>query len=88
MLRIKILQRSKKCQIFNFRAPQYGHRGQKNSCFLARPENSFKSKQTYFSYGLDKGFLIFHAKLRGRFLLRLPLKALKTSKFFFVYSFV
>ena len=38
-------------------------------------------KQSYFSYSLDKAFdlrvsgkIIFHAKLRGRFLLRQPLK--------------
>ena len=30
--------------------------GKKNSCFLARPENNFESKQTYFSYSPNKGF--------------------------------
>ena len=44
----------------------------------ARPENYCESKQTYFSYSLDKVFhspkIIFHAKLSGRFLLRQPLK--------------
>ena len=47
----------------------------------ARAENYCESKQTYSSYGLDKAFdlrvsgkIIFHAKLRGRFLLRQPLK--------------
>ena len=46
----------------------------------ARQENYYKSKQTYFSYHLDKAFHlpefqakpIFHAKLlSGRFLLKL-----------------
>ena len=45
----------------------------------ARPENYCESKQTYFSYTLDKarvsGKIIFHAKLSGRFLLRQALKA-------------
>ena len=45
----------------------------------ARPENYCESKQTYFSYSLDKVFhspkIIFHAKLSGRFLLRQPLKS-------------
>ena len=30
--------------------------GKKNSCFVARPENNFESKQTYFSYSPNKGF--------------------------------
>ena len=30
--------------------------GKKNSCFLARPENNFESKQTYFSYSPNKDF--------------------------------
>ena len=41
----------------------------------ARPENYYESKQTYFSYSLDKAFhspefqakKFFHAKLSGRF---------------------
>ena len=39
--------------------------GKKNSCFLARPENNFESKQTYFSYSPNKGFHApeFQAKL-------------------------
>ena len=41
--------------------PNFGPRhmamaGKKNSCFLARPENSFESKQTYFNYSPNKGF--------------------------------
>ena len=28
----------------------------KNSCFLARPENNFETKQTYFNYSPNKGF--------------------------------
>ena len=47
----------------------------------ARPENYCESKQTYFSYSLDKAFTrqsfqqnYFYAKLSGRFLLRQPLK--------------
>ena len=47
-----------------------------------RPENYYESKQTYFSYSLDKAFhspefqakKFFHAKLSELFLLRQPLK--------------
>ena len=71
---MKILQRRKKCQIFSFQDVV----GQNTRRPPARPENYCESKQTYFSYTLDKarvsGKIIFHAKLSGRFLLRQPLK--------------
>ena len=45
----------------------------------ARPENYCESKQTDFSYSLDKAFhspeFQAKAKLRGRFLLRQPLNS-------------
>ena len=54
----------------------------------ARPENYCESKQTYFSYSLDKAFhfarvsgkIIFQAKLSGRFLLRQPLKTQSAAR--------
>ena len=65
MLRIKHFTTLQKMPIFNFWALQYGFGVKKKSCFLARPENNFESKQTYFSYSPNKGFHApeFQAKL-------------------------
>ena len=60
-----ILQCRKKCQIFSFQDVQNGCGGTKYSAPPARPENYCESKQTYFSYSLDKAFHSpeFQAKL-------------------------
>ena len=66
----------KKCQIVSFQDVQNGRDGTK---FWAPPparlEHYCESKQTYFSYSLDKAFHSpeFQAKLSGQFLLRQPL---------------
>ena len=57
MVRIKnftALQKNAKFSIFG--PYNMAMAGKKNSCFLARPENNFESKQTYFSYSPNKGF--------------------------------
>ena len=55
MLQIKLLQRRKKCLIFNFQDVQTGHSATKINAQLPLPTTgAVRPKQTYFSYSLDK----------------------------------
>ena len=67
MVQIKHFTAPQKCQIFSFQDVQNGCGGTKYSTRSppARPENYCESKQTYFTYILDKAFHLqeFHAKL-------------------------
>ena len=57
MLRIKNVTALQKMPNFQFFGPAiWPWPAKKNSCFLARPENNFESKQTCFRYSLNKGF--------------------------------
>ena len=60
-----ILQRRKKCQIFNFMTCKLDVAGQNTRRPTARQENYCESKQAYFTYILDKAFRLqeFQAKL-------------------------
>ena len=60
-----ILQRRKKCQIFSFKTCKMAVAAQNTRRSLARLENYCESKQTYFSYSLDKAIHLpeFQAKL-------------------------
>ena len=55
----------KKWLIFNFQDEQTGRGGRTYSAPPVKTENYYESKQTYFSYGLDKAFHLpeFQAKL-------------------------
>ena len=64
-LQVKLLQRRKKCLIFNFQDVQTGHGATKINAQLPLPTTSaVRPKQTYFSYSLDKAFNLpeFQAK--------------------------
>ena len=57
MVQIKHFTAPKKCQIFNFQDVQTAMAGQNTRRPPAQPlENYCESKQTYFSYSLDKAF--------------------------------
>ena len=60
MVQIKHFTAPQKCQIFSFQDVQNARGGTKYSTRSppARPENYCESKQTYFSYSLDK---VFHS---------------------------
>ena len=82
MVQIKHFTAPQKMPNFQFSRCENGLEGQNTRHPPARPENYYGSKQTYFSYSLDKAFhspefqakKCFHAKLSGWFLLRQPLK--------------
>ena len=64
-LQIKLLQRRKKCLIFNFQDVQTGHGATNIYAQLPLPTTSaVRPKQTYFSYSLDKALNLpeFQAK--------------------------
>ena len=65
MVQIQHFTLRKKRQIFSFQDVQMAVAGQNTGRPPAQPENYCESKQTYFSYSLDKAFYSpeFQAKL-------------------------